>query len=406
MTGKREFGMHAYFDCFSGISGNMALGALIDLGVPLDWLQDKLKGLPLEGFELATTTVNRNGIDACHLEVKLADRAPNRDYQDIKILLAESSLEDEALDQCLGVFGCLASAEAGVHGCSIDDVHFHEVGGVDCIVDIVGTVLGLSYLGVHRVSASALPLGRGWVECQHGTLPVPAPATLAIVKDKQIPVTVSSIQAELTTPTGASLIGCLAKSYGALPTGVVKAIGYGAGSRVLNEQPNLLRLVLMEVQPSDIVLGRGAQFETVSVIETNVDDMNPELFSFLMERLFEDGALDVSWVPIYMKKNRPATLIQVIAHPESQDRLIRRLLTETTSLGVRCASHQRVALRREAKTVESRRGPLPVKKIWQLDGQVRLVPEYEVCRQIALEEGLPLREAYNKILKIIRDQEA
>ena len=385
--------MQAYFDCFSGISGDMTLGALIDLGAPIEWLQNELLQLPLTGFDLSMTPVMRNGIRATGLSVDIEDNAHSRDYKKIKALLEDSDLSDNVKARSLTVFERLARAEAGIHGCTVDEVHFHEVGGVDAIVDIVGTALCLEKLDIRAVRSSKIPVGSGFVDCQHGKLPVPAPATISILKD--VPIYGTDAACELVTPTGAAIISCLAESYGLLPPMQVKKIGYGAGRRELPDRPNLLRVIVGTPADSNA----GLQTDQVVILESTIDDMNPEIIGFLMERLFADGALDVYWLPVHMKKDRPGTLIQVLCEESTRDRLIERLLAETTTLGVRYYIATRKLLDRELITVITSLGEIQVKRVIGPDGRARLVPEYDVCRKIALERKMALRWVYETIIK-------
>ncbi len=383
----------AYFDCFSGISGDMVLGALIDLGTPVKWLQKELSRLPLAGFHLTVTPVMRNGIQATSVSVDVEDSSYSRDYKKIKLLLEGSPLSDDIKSTSLTIFERLALAEARIHGCTPDEVHFHEVGGVDAIVDIVGTVLCLKKLGIDQVISSKIPMGSGFVDCQHGKLPVPAPATIEILKGA--PVYGTGVAAELVTPTGAAIITCLAESFGPLPPMHVKKTSYGAGRRELADRPNLLRII--SGTPADST--EGLLTDEVIILETCIDDMNPELFGYIMERLFSDGALDVYFIPLHMKKNRPGTMIQVLCEEAGKDALIQRLLSETTSLGVRYYKATRKILAREQLSIRTSFGKIQVKRIKDPDGGERLVPEYDVCREIALKRKLPLRVVYETIAR-------
>ncbi len=306
-------------------------------------------------------------------------------------MIASGRLPDRVKERSLSVFKKLAEAEAKIHGCRVDDVHFHEVGAVDAIVDIVGTALGLEHLEVDRLVASPLPLGSGFVTSQHGRLPIPAPATVEILKG--LPVYGSGVDAELVTPTGAAIVAALAELVGDMPKMRIETIGYGAGQRVLADRPNLLR----------IVLGHGDTHEpgdeTIAVLETTVDDMNPEWIGYLMEALFEDGALDVYWTPVHMKKNRPGTVIHVLGPLPLKEKLMGRLLSETTSIGVRHSMVQRKCLDREPVTVDTPFGSVRAKRIVEADGTARIVPEFEVCRKIAREQGIPIRRVYEAILR-------
>ena len=383
--------MHAYFDCFAGISGDMTLGALIDLGLDPDWLAAELRRLPLDGFRLVRETVHRSGIRATRIEVAAEEGHHHRDWSAIRQMIGDSPYSPAVRRKSLGVFERIARAEAAIHGVDLDRVHFHEVGGIDALVDIVGGCLGLEKLGITAVSASALPQGRGLVRCAHGTLPVPAPATLAILEG--LPVYGVPVQAELVTPTGAALMAGLAEDFGPLPAMRVARVGYGAGQQELADRPNLLRIVLGQATDP----GGAALDEVVAVVETTIDDMNPEIFGYLMERLFADGALDVCWLPVQMKKNRPGIQVQVVCRPAARETVIGRILTETTSLGVRHATVQRRALDRRIETCHSPLGPVQVKRITGPDGRRRRVPEYEACRRIAREHDMPLRAVYDRL---------
>lgn len=382
--------MFAYFDCFSGISGDMTLAAFVDLGVPLEWLQEKISALPLSGFDITSVSIERSGITAQQIHVRTRAGA-SRDYRQIKSLISGSGLSCRVKQTSLEIFRRIAAAEAGIHGCELDHVHFHEVGGVDAIVDIVGAALCIEYLGIERVAASPLPLGSGFVETRHGTLPLPAPATLSILKN--IPVYGTSIPCELVTPTGAAVIAALAERFGPMPAIMPAGIGYGAGLRDIQGRPNLLRIVLGAEKDGRL------ESDRVDVLETCIDDMNPEMYGFLMERLFEDGALDVYWMPIYMKKNRPGILVQALASPECREAITRRLLSETTSLGVRCRSVERRTLPRDSIDIETGFGRVGAKRIYELNGGIRIVPEYEACRRIALEHKVPLRHVYDAVVR-------
>ncbi len=389
--------MWAYFDCFSGISGDMTLGALIDLGVPLDWLKESVASLPLSGFDITATDVEYNGIKAKRVEVHAHGEHHHRHYSDIRALIEKSPLPEPAKDSALSIFRRLAEAEAGVHGCTPDEVHFHEVGAVDAIVDVVGSALGLHWLGVSAAAASAVPNGRGFVVCSHGRLPIPAPATVAILKG--VPTYGVDMEFELTTPTGAAIVATVAETFGPMPLMAAAGIGYGAGRRNTEPGPNLLRVVIGEKRAG--LSERESEFkqDQVVVVESNIDDMNPEIFGFLMDRLFEKGALDVALAPIQMKKNRPGTLVQVLCRREELSVIARCILSETSSLGVRYHEAGRFILERDHVTLESSFGPVSVKRIRTPGKEVRLVPEFEVCRRIALERGLPLRRVYDTVAR-------
>ncbi|NQT10787.1 MAG: nickel pincer cofactor biosynthesis protein LarC [Desulfobacteraceae bacterium] len=385
--------MIAYFDCFSGISGDMILGAFIDLGVPVKWLKNTLSSIPLTGFDISVTSVSRNGINAKSVHVKTEDNVESRNYAEIRSLIQNSRLSPQVKERSLEAFRRLAEAEAAIHGRPVDKVHFHELGGIDAIVDIVSAALCVEYLGIEKIISSKLPLGTGFVDCRHGALPVPAPATLAILRDA--PVYGSGIPHELVTPTGAAIIVTLAESFETMPHMLINKTGYGAGKRDLESIPNLLRIVTGNAQNHKAY----AQKDRVVLVETCIDDMNPEIFGFVMDRLFEDGALDVYWIPIFMKKNRPGTMVQVLCRTGQKEAVINRILSETTSLGVRYYDVDRAWLSREQITVKTGYGMVQVKRITDTHGAIRIVPEYEVCKKIALEKNIPIRVVYDIIAK-------
>ncbi|MGD2150281.1 MAG: nickel pincer cofactor biosynthesis protein LarC [Desulfobacterales bacterium] len=389
--------MIAYFDCFSGISGDMTLGAFIDLGVPVKWLKENINRIPLTGFDVSVDTVTRNGITAKSVHVRVENDKTSRDYSQIRSLIENSPLPRNVKQMSHDMFERIADAEAHIHGCSRDHVHFHEVGGIDAIVDIVGTALCINYLGIKKVVSSSIPLGNGFVICAHGTLPVPAPATIEILKG--VPVYGTKIPHELVTPTGAAIIVTLAESYGEMPDMIIEKTGYGAGKRDIESIPNLLRVMTGTESCDETAKRSPHQKDTIVVLETSIDDMNPEVFGFLMDRLFEEGALDVYWIPVFMKKNRPGTLVQVLCRRNRKDVLIDCILSETSSLGVKYYDAQRSMLRRESVIMKTAYGEIRVKRILEAGGGVRIVPEYEVCKKIALEKNLPIRMVYDTIIK-------
>lgn len=389
--------MHAHFDCFSGISGDMTLGALIDLGVSAEWLHAQLSRLPLTGFRLQVTPVVRNGISAKRVNVEVFESKKSRNFKEIKSVLENCPLSETVRSTSHNIFEKLARAEAVIHDCAMEAVHFHELGGIDAMVDIVGTALGLEKLGIKKVTASKLPLGSGFVDCQHGKLPVPAPATIEILK--AVPVYGTKTTSELVTPTGAAIVAALAESFGPLPEMQLHKTGYGAGQKELQDRPNLLRVMTGTLTRLKSNLKEGLPFDQIIILETCIDDMNPEIFGFLMERIFEDGALDAYWIPVHMKKNRPGTLVQVLCKEDRKNVLIRRLLAETTSLGVRYYPVHRQLLARDELTIATSLGDVRVKRIKDPEGNMRLLPEYEVCREIALQKNMPLREVYDIIAR-------
>ncbi len=381
----------AYFDCFAGVSGDMILGALIHLGVPGEFIEETIHAMLLDAFHLEISTAARMEIHGQHVKVVVEDRHKQaRNYQDIKSLIQSSSLSQKVKDLSLQIFDRLAEVEATIHNCSKERVHFHELGGVDAIVDVVGAALGIEWLKIGKVFASEIPVGKGFVDCQHGRLPVPAPATLALLSG--IPVYGTGVSHELVTPTGAAILTCLTEHFGPMPKMTIQKVGYGVGDRDLKEMPNLLRVVLGEP-------GAGFEQDAVIVIETNIDDMNPEIFGFVMERLFEDGALDVIWVPVFMKKSRPGTMVQVICKEADRDTLVERILSETTATGVRHYRAERTKLPRKFKEASTTYGKVRVKEVTGPAGQVFIIPEYEDCKKIALEQKVPLKVVYEAIVR-------
>ena len=385
--------MLAYFDCFSGISGDMTLGAFIDLGVPLEWLKHNLSQLIPQEFDLSVSSVSRHGISAKHLQVIVKDSAKSRHFSDILSLIQDSPLSEAVKECSINIFDRIAVAESGIHGCPKEKVHFHEVGGIDAVVDIVGTSLCVEYLGIETIIASKVPLGKGFVSCQHGRLPVPAPATIDILKGA--PVYGADVSHELVTPTGAAIVVTLAGAFNTIPNMTVEKIGYGAGTNEFEEMPNLLRIMIG--QPDQPIM--GLQGERLIMVETCIDDMNPEFYGFLMDRLFADGALDVYLIPVFMKKNRPGTMVQVLCSKDRKRRIVQRILSETTSLGIRYYEVGRNILPRESAQFTTSFGMVQIKKTKTPNGEVRWIPEYEACKKIALKKNVPLRIVYDTILK-------
>ncbi|NNG00426.1 MAG: nickel pincer cofactor biosynthesis protein LarC [Desulfobacteraceae bacterium] len=383
--------MLAYLDCFSGISGNMILGAFIDLGIDPGWLKKALSPLGLKSFTLKTDRVSRNGIGAIHVEVDAKADTKSRNYSDIQRIIDASNLSGFVKKKSLDTFDRLAAAESKIHQCAKEKVHFHEVGGIDAIVDIVGTALCFENLGISGVAASTIPLGTGLTTCRHGVIPIPAPATLELLAS--VPTYGTDVPHELVTPTGAAILRTWVQSFGPMPVMKIRNTGYGAGTREHPDRPNLLRMLTGDAAEKTAV----ENSETVVEMVTAIDDMNPEIFGYLMEQLFGDGALDVLWSPVFMKKNRPGTMIHVVCREADTRKLVHRILTETSTLGVRFQTMQRVALPRKTVDVNTSYGRVKGKQITRMDGSVRILPEYEECRRIALETGKPLAAIYEEL---------
>ena len=387
--------MIAYFDIFSGISGDMTLGAFVDLGVPLEWLKNQLISMPLSGFDIECQDKWCNGIKAADIMVTENESTHPKNYRGIRSLISSAPFSQRVIEQSLTAFKKIAVAESHIHGTDLDSVHFHEVGGIDALVDIVGSFLCAEYLGITRVYASPIPLGHGFVSCSHGVIPVPAPAALAILKG--VPVKASGINMEIVTPTGAAIITTLAQDFGAMPDMVMDGVGYGSGKRETDTGiPNLLRIIVGKpLAPEDTAFIKK---ETVWVVETTIDDMTPEVSGYLMDKLFEAGALDVYHIPLQMKKNRPGTRLEVICHEARLNGLMNLILTQSSSSGVRFHRVQRGVLHREIVEVPTCFGMMKAKKIIDPTGAVRIVPEYEVCRRVAEAQKMPLRDVYTTVL--------
>ena len=376
-----------YFDCFAGIAGDMTVAACLDLGVPLEAVQDGIArlSLPASSYRLAAERVVRHGVTATRFHVRVAEHQPARHYADIAALIEKSTLAAPVKERAQRVFLRLAEAEAKVHGVELGQVHFHEVGAVDSIVDIVGAAICLDHLGIEALHAAPLPWGSGFIDTAHGRLPVPAPATAELLRG--LPVHGDIGPGERVTPTGAAILAALADGFGRMPAMQVTGIGCGAGTKDFPDLPNVLRLVVGESGTQE---GR----DEVAVLETHIDDMNPELLGFLMERLFAAGALDVAYAPLQMKKNRPGTRLTVIAQPAKTEELASLVLTESTAIGVRHYRTGRFLLARGVEERETSLGRVRVKVAGREGQVVRVTPEYEDCRRLALEIGLPLAEVY------------
>ncbi len=377
----------AYFDCFSGISGDMILGALIDAGLDIQDIESELAKLKISGYNLKTQRVVKKGISGTKFIVEIIEQNIERKLKDIVEIVDQSDLSEDIKDLSKKIFKELATVEAKIHNKNIEEIHFHEIGGLDSIIDIIGSVIGIKKLGIEAIYSSKIHIGTGFVECQHGLIPVPAPATLELLKETSIFST--GIDAELTTPTGAAILKTLSRSFGGMPEMKVKKIGYGAGSREL-EIPNLLRVYVGETSE------REYEKDEVILIETNIDNMNPEFFGYISEMLLTQGVLDVFMTPIFMKKNRPATMLSVLTTSDKLDKILSTIFTETTTLGVRIHRLERRKLTREIIKVKTRFGEIKV-KVGKVGEMIKnIAPEYEGCKKIAVKQKIPLRDVYEE----------
>jgi uncharacterized protein (TIGR00299 family) protein len=386
--------MHAYFDAFSGIAGDMTVAALLDLGVPFADLERVVLGLGLPDCALAHETVERGPIRATRFVVRSRHPAHHhRTFGTIREMLAGSALAAPVRERALATFRVLAEVEGRVHGVPPEQVHFHEVGAVDAIADVVGAAFGVEALGITRFTVSPLPLGSGMVQSQHGPLPIPAPATVELLRG--FAVRPGDGEGEMVTPTGAAILRGFGATSGPAPVLRAGRVGYGAGTRTLSDRPNVLRIVLGESAGAAV----GAESDVVCVIECNIDDMSPELYEHAGTRLFAAGALDVALVPVQMKKGRPGVLLQVLAPPAARDAVARVLFSETTTIGVRFHEAGRLKLPRRVVEVATPYGPIAVKIAEGPDGARTVAPEYESCRAAADLHRVALRIVYEAARK-------
>ncbi|HEV2183169.1 MAG TPA: nickel pincer cofactor biosynthesis protein LarC [Candidatus Acidoferrales bacterium] len=384
----------AYFDCFSGISGDMVLGALVDAGVDLRELELELRKLNLEGWEISAEKVQRKAIRATKVNVETKESHHHRHLSPILKMIDQAALAPRAADRARKIFQRLGEAEAKVHNISIEKVHFHEVGAVDSIIDIVGSAIGFELLGIDGFACSIMDVGSGRVQTEHGLLPVPAPATAELLRDA--PTFSSGIEKELVTPTGAAIATTLSTQYAQMPAMKLRAVGYGAGSADLPQQPNVLRLMIGEMIGE--IAGESADHGAahwdapIAVIEANLDDMSPQIYGYFAEQALAAGALDIFSTAVQMKKNRPGQLVTVLCEPSNLKPLIDLIFRETTTIGIRTHEVRRQTLARESVPVDTPLGTIRM-KLSRLNGTVlNAAPEYEDCRRIATEQGLPLKE--------------
>jgi hypothetical protein len=378
-----------YLDPFSGISGDMVLGLLTDLGVSLDTIVAELGKLPVTGYALTGSRESRRGIEGARVRVAIAEQHHHRTWASIDRMLAESGLTAPVKARARNIFHRVGDAEATVHGCPIETVHFHEVGAVDSIVDIVGAAIGLELLDVDRIVCAPLPMSHGTVQCAHGAIPLPAPATLEILRG--LPVVDGRCDQELVTPTGAAIAAEVAE-FGPLPAMAIARIGYGVGGRDLADRPNLLRGILGTTTEAE-----GVECDRVAVLESHIDDSTPEALGYLMGQLLAAGALDVGYSPLQMKKNRPGVRLTLVCPLHLADGLGRMLLRESSAIGVRRYDTERLKLRRETAMVNTPLGEAKVKLIYEGDQLLRVTAEFDSCRQLAERSGRPLAEVYRLV---------
>ncbi|MFC1631328.1 nickel pincer cofactor biosynthesis protein LarC [Candidatus Omnitrophota bacterium] len=377
----------AYFDCFSGISGDMVLGALIDAGLNLQQLKAELKKLDLSGYRIKTEQVLRGGIAGTKFNITTVKQTQKRNLRDILRLIEKSGLDSEIKKLSKNTFTELARIESEIHRKDINQIHFHELGELDSIVEIIGAFIAIKKLGIERVYLSKIHIGNGFLKCGHGVLPVPAPATLELLKG--IPVYSQGIETELVTPTGASIVKAVSRGFGSMPEMKIAKIGYGAGEKELNI-PNFLRIYLGEL------IADQADRDEIALVETNIDDLNPEVLEYACERLFSQGALDVFITPIVMKKGRAAAMLSVLTKPEKLDQIISTIFDETSTFGVRIQHLARRKLLREVASIETEFGKVEV-KIGKIGRRIRTItPEYESCKRIARKKQVPLQAVHDQ----------
>jgi hypothetical protein len=373
-----------YFDCYSGVAGDMILAALLDLDLDLDRWLSSLNGLSVSGWEVRFDRVIRQGITGMKVDIVVSDKQPHRHLKDISEIIEGSDLSVNVKNNALKTFTILAEAEAKVHRCDVEKVHFHEVGAVDAIVDIVGTCLALDQLNVGEIYASPVGVGKGMSKCNHGPMPLPPPATLEILRG--CPLHFHDVETELATPTGTALLKALC--YFELPPPGVSLlkVGSGAGSKEITKLPNLLRALLLSAE-------KTMETDSALVLETNIDDMNPEIYPYVVERLLDEGAMDAFLAPLVMKKGRPGVMLSVLCSPELKSKMIDVIYRETSTLGIRISSVERLKLPRKPVEIETPWGKIKGKKSTYGD-RVFITPEYDDCRRLSREKGIPLQEIY------------
>jgi pyridinium-3,5-bisthiocarboxylic acid mononucleotide nickel chelatase len=383
----------AYFDCFSGISGDMTLGALVDAGCSLELLRSGLQGLQIPGWTISSEKVWKNGMAATFVRVATEDQTKHRSLSAILEIFEKSQLSESVRKNAAAIFRKLGEAEASVHDVALEKIHFHEVGAVDAIVDIVGACIAFDVLGIEKFACSPLNVGGGTAKMTHGVLPVPAPATAKLLQGK--PTYSNGVQRELVTPTGAAIVSTLCDTFGPQPQMTVSAIGYGAGSIELEGQPNVVRIMIGEAADK-VIAGFD---EEISVIEANLDDMNPQIYGYFLEKALAAGALDVYTTPVQMKKNRPGTLLTLLCKPQDTNSLMSLVFAETTTFGARTYRAQRRTLPRESVNVHTQFGDVRV-KLSRVNGRIlHVAPEFDDCRKLAVEKNVPLQRVFNEAMR-------
>src|SRR6266571_6264488 len=373
-----------YFDCFAGASGDMILGALVGAGLEPSALIEQLQLLGVAGWKLDFEKVHRSGISATYARVQTAHEHAHRHLSDILNIIYDSRLNPSIKDRAALIFSRLAEAESRVHNEPIEKIHFHEVGALDAIVDVCGAAIGFDLLGIDQFISSPLRVGCGMTEMAHGRFPIPPPAVAELLKGK--PIYAGDIEGEFVTPTGAAIVSTVCEEFGPMPSMRIDANGYGAGARDPQKFPNVLRVFVGQTESTAVA------DETLLMLETNIDDMSPQLFGYVMDRAFEMGALDCYLTPTQMKKNRPGLVLSILCRPDEREKFLQMLFAETTTIGARSYEVRRRALRRETVRVETRFGSIDVKVASTSNGTVNAMPEFEQCRAAAQQFGVALRE--------------
>jgi uncharacterized protein (TIGR00299 family) protein len=379
----------AYLDCFAGISGDMTLSALVACGVPAEYIETEIKKLGLRNYSINFSSTIKNHITGQKVDILFDEsEQPNRTYKNIVKILRDSNLKESVKKKSIEAFTVLGNAEAKIHGIELDKIHFHEVGAVDSIIDLVGSIIGFDYLRVEKIYTSAIPLGTGFAKTEHGTMPVPSPAALEILKG--YPVEHRNAGFEMTTPTGATLVKTL--SDGIMPDHLVFSpieVGFGAGTKTTKDWPNVLRLVIGETKDK-------IKNENLIMLEAQIDDMNPEIYPFLMEKILDLGAKDIFLTQVVMKKGRPGTKVSIISEACWVDQVERVLFTETTTIGIRKYPIERTVLERTSERIKTRFGSMKIKKVL-FDGKEIIRPEYEECKRISVEKKISIQQIYREI---------